>query len=567
MPAMASSLEQLVHTLSASGLVKAEEVTAIAERSVADPNSSGAPQELLTQLVRAGKLTEFQAQSVAEGRTSSLLLGNYLLLDRLGEGGMGQVFKAWHRRMERVVALKMLPPWATNSAEAVQRFQREVKAAARLSHPNVVTAYDADQAGDTHFLVMEYVEGEDLGSVVRRQGPLPVDRAVGYVIQAAQGLEYAHAQGIVHRDIKPSNLLVDRQGRVKILDLGLARFQERAGPTDATVDAGLTRSGQVMGTVDYMPPEQATDVRRVDHRGDIYSLGCTLFYLLTGRPVFAAEGLVEKLVAHKQHPVPSLRQFRAGIPEGLDAVFRRMLAKRPEDRPQSMREVIAALRPFEAPQPAGQPVAKGQPAAIGEIQARPAAATTRPGAAPAPQPVPPAEKRKQALRQAQQVQMDQRMRQMWEETVKAAEADFRRRHGRGLANVLLRLGAGGLKLVAAAVLLAAFVLACYGGWKVWRAVEAVHESQFVVLQTINPRLQQWKFEPIPTLRFTNATYFRVPEKLVFEEQLFQRTPAGTRPVGKVMGQFDRRAGQVSITIALDGLPVPSGLVLPADRVP
>ncbi len=561
---MENSVKELAHTLSASGLVKAEEMTAILEGSSADPRPA-TPQELLTQLVGAGKLTQFQAQIVAEGRTSSLLLGNYLLLDRLGEGGMGQVFKAWHRRMDRVVALKMLPPWATNSPEAVQRFQREVKAAARLSHPNVVTAYDADQAGDTHFLVMEYVEGEDLGSLVRRQGPLPVDRAVNYVIQAAQGLEYAHAQKVIHRDIKPSNLLLDRQGRVKILDLGLARFQERCGPDDATLDPGLTRSGQVMGTVDYMPPEQAADIRRVDHRGDIYSLGCTLFYLLTGRPVFAAEGLVEKLVAHKQQPVPSLRQFRADIPEGLDAAFRRMLAKRPEDRPQSMAEVIAALRPFEAVRAAGQPSVKGHPSAASETVVQPPA-TTRPSAPPA-KPLPPAEKRKQALRQAMEVQMDQRMRQMWQETVKAAEADFRRRHGLGWVNMLRRLAAQGLKLVAAAVLLAVLALVCYGGWKVWRSVGTVHESQLVVLQAINPRLQQWKLEPIASLRFTNASYFGAPEKLLFEERLFQRTPSGHAPVGKVTGQFDRLAGQVEISIALDTGLGPVRLVLPADRVP
>lgn len=561
---MDTSVDELVHTLSACGLVSAEEMSRLLDRSSPGKRVATA-QALLSHMVQAGKLTEFQARAVAEGRASSLVLGNYLLLDRLGEGGMGQVFKAWHRRMDRVVALKMLPAWATNSAEAVQRFQREVKAAARLSHPNVVTAYDADQAGDIHFLVMEYVEGEDLGALVRRKGPLPVNQAVNYVLQAAQGLEYAHTQGVVHRDIKPSNLLVDRQGRVKILDLGLARFQERAGPDEATVDPGLTRSGQVMGTVDYMPPEQAADVRRADHRADIYSLGCTLFYLLAGRPVFPGESLVEKLLAHKQQSPPSLRQYRADVPGDLDALFRRMLAKRPEDRPQSMAQVIAALRPFEKLESSGQPPTKGQPAALTPTVTQAAAVATRPPAPP-PTPLSPAEKRKQALRQVKQAQMEQRMRQMWEETVKAVEADFQRRQGRGLMNLLRRLTAQALRLAIAGLLLAAFAFVCYMGWNVWRSVETLRESEFVVLQALNPSLQQWGLEPISSVRFTNASYFRAPDKLTFDEPLYQRSASGPVPMGKLKGQFDRLAGQVEITITRDRGAGPWRVVLRTDRV-
>jgi len=180
--------------------------------------------------------------------------------------------------MKRDVALKVLPSHVTRSKRAVARFQREVEAAAQLNHPNIVSAYDADEADGVHFFVMECVDGEDLAQTVIRRGPLPVQEAVDYTIQAARGLEYAHSQGVVHRDIKPGNLLVDREGTVKVLDMGLARFDKETGADDSTAAAGLTQSGQVMGTFDYMSPEQAEDSHHADHRADVYSLGCTLFH-------------------------------------------------------------------------------------------------------------------------------------------------------------------------------------------------------------------------------------------------------------------------------------------------
>ncbi len=222
-------------------------------------------------------------------KSRGLLIGNYLILDKLGQGGMGMVFKARHRRLGRVGALKILPPSFARDRSAVLRFRREVEAAGRLKHPNVVAALDADEDRGVHFLVMDYVEGKDLDHIVRERGPLPVGQAVDCLIQAARGLEAAHAAGIVHRDIKPGNLMLDQAGAVRVLDLGLARIADAANPFNKTAARRLTESGMYMGTIDFMAPEQAEDSHRVDHRADIYSLGCTLFYLLTGREPFPGE--------------------------------------------------------------------------------------------------------------------------------------------------------------------------------------------------------------------------------------------------------------------------------------
>ena len=343
-------LDQFVETLSESGLMTAAEVQAFLDGLGADerPETS---EELAKLLFRHGKLTKFQAQCIYQGKTKGLVLGNYVVLEKIGEGGMGYVYKARHQRMKREVALKVLPSHVTRSKGAVARFQREVEAAAQLNHPNIVTAHDADEADGVHFFVMECVDGEDLAQTVIRRGPLPVQEAIDYTIQAARGLEYAHNHGVVHRDIKPGNLLLDREGTVKVLDMGLARFEKDIGADDSTAAAPLTQSGQVMGTFDYMSPEQAEDSHHADHRADVYSLGCTLFYLLTGRPVYEGDTPMTKMLAHREQPVPSICAIRRGAPEALDAIFQRMVAKRPEDRQQSMGAVVSEL---EAVRSAGQ---------------------------------------------------------------------------------------------------------------------------------------------------------------------------------------------------------------------
>jgi len=337
------SLPQFVEALSASGLMSADELSAFRAKLPETP--AGNPTEgLARELVRQGKLTSFQVNAVYQGKTRGLVFGEYVVLDKLGAGGMGRVFRARHRRMDRIVALKVLPKEVLSSAQAVERFEREVRAAARLHHAHIVTAYDAGVHEGIHYLVMEYVAGRDLGTIIRDGGPLEIGLAIDYVIQAARGLSYAHEQGVVHRDIKPGNLLVSNQGTLKILDMGLARIDEGAiQDSKATQVEGLTHTGQVLGTLDYMAPEQAEDVAAADARSDVYALGCTLFRMLTGRPPYQADSVLRKLLAHREKPIPDVRDDRPETPAELAAAITQMLAKFPEDRPESMLAVIAIL--------------------------------------------------------------------------------------------------------------------------------------------------------------------------------------------------------------------------------
>jgi formylglycine-generating enzyme required for sulfatase activity len=272
------------------------------------------------------------------GDAGEQVLDDYVLLERLGAGGMGQVFKAEHRRLKRIVALKLLSPELLPSPAARARFAREVKALARLASPHIVAVHDAGEARGKDFLVMEYIDGVNLSDLIKDKGPLSIPLALNYLIQAARGIEQAHSAGIVHRDIKPANLLVDTRGLVKVLDLGLARL-----PADQQTESELTSHGVVMGTAGFMAPEQAADVRRADHRADIYSLGCTLFYLLTGRAPYEGATPLDILFAHREQPIPSLRSARPDCPPALDNLFRTLVAKRPEDRPATMSAVITSL--------------------------------------------------------------------------------------------------------------------------------------------------------------------------------------------------------------------------------
>jgi Leucine-rich repeat (LRR) protein/tRNA A-37 threonylcarbamoyl transferase component Bud32 len=330
------------------------------------------PRALARELVRRGWLTPYQANQLLLGRGPDLLLGSYVLLEKLGEGGMGAVFKARNWKLGHVVALKLIRKERLAGANALRRFQREIRAAAALEHPNIVRAHDADEVAGTHFLVMEYVEGTDLDRLVKQQGPVPAALACGYVRQAALGLQHAYERGLTHRDIKPHNLLLTRAGVVKLLDMGLARVEQDEGGESTST---MTQEGVVLGTPDFLAPEQAMRAHDVDTRADLYSLGCTLYYLLAGRVPFPGGTLMSKLLQHRLDEPEPLDRLRPGVPPAVVAVVRKLMAKRPEDRyqaPWELAEALAEVGEGGAPGPADAATLSGaeQPAAPA---ARPAA--------------------------------------------------------------------------------------------------------------------------------------------------------------------------------------------------
>lgn len=333
---MPESVQNIIHELTSAGLLSSAEVTTFNDEINVGVDA------LLDRLVADERITRYQADKFKAGQSSDIYFGDYIVMEELGRGGMGTVLLARHRRMDREVAIKVLPTTTMESEDAVARFFQEVKVAAKLTHPNIVHSYDAGEHHGIHYLVMEHVKGHDLARVLQHMGPVPVSLALDYVLQTARGLEYAHRKGIVHRDIKPSNLLLDDEGVVKILDMGLARLGSSVGGTEASMH--LTTTGQVMGTVEYMSPEQAEDTRVADARSDIYSLGCTLYRLVTGTAPFARDTVVRTILAHREASIPALGTAKHPEFSKLDPLFRRMVAKNPDDRIQTATLLVQELR-------------------------------------------------------------------------------------------------------------------------------------------------------------------------------------------------------------------------------
>jgi len=298
--------------------------------------------QLAKSLVEQRILTEWQTRVLSGNEDGTISIGEYVILEHIGDGGMGRVYKARNRQTGDLVALKLLKPQVASDESAVRRFQREIETASRLQHPNIVATLDSGEQNGQQFLVMEFVDGHDLATLVRETAELPVQTAVDCILRSAKGLAYSHAEQIVHRDIKPSNLLLSHSGEIRVLDMGLARITSTPenGETSPTQ---ITRTGSIMGTVDFMAPEQAINPKTADGRADIYSLGCTLFYLLTGTKPFTGATVMEVLVAHRENPIPSLTSKRKDVPESLNAVYLKMVAKDPAQRYQSMQEVVRAL--------------------------------------------------------------------------------------------------------------------------------------------------------------------------------------------------------------------------------
>jgi serine/threonine protein kinase len=364
------STPQFLDLLRASRLLEPEQM---AELDADSEVPRLAAKTLASRLVKRGWLTEWQVYQLVQGSGRELVLGAYRLLDRLGEGGMGYVYKAYHQPMQRVVALKVIREEKLAHPHAVPRFKREWRAAGQLIHPNIVLAFDAGQVENRLFFAMEYVDGLDLARLVARVGPLPAVQACDYIRQAAIGLQHAYERGMVHRDIKPSNLIVTGAGGrvpeskvlkldgknqdlvvpvVKILDMGLVRLDDTedlpAGEAADEVNPSpiMTQQGKVMGTAAFLAPEQATNSHAVDIRADLYSLGCTFYFLLAAEEPFKGETPLNIVVQHRKSEPPDLQKLRPDVPLGVIAIVRRLMAKRPEDRYQTPAELAAALAPF-----------------------------------------------------------------------------------------------------------------------------------------------------------------------------------------------------------------------------
>ncbi len=368
-----STIEEFLELVPKSGVVEPGRLDAYLGPLRASDSLPRAPNQLAELFVRDGLLTHFQVQQLLQGKYLGFTIGRFRVLELLGSGGMSAVYLCVDQEQHRRVAIKVLPRSLAKDETLLKRFYREARASAALDHPNIVRGYEVAEEKGQHFMVMEFVDGASLQVVVKKSGPLAILRAAHYIRQAASGLAHAHEAGLVHRDIKPANLLVDRKGTVKILDMGLSRFYNSEEESVLTKD--------VLGTIDYLAPEQARDSHNVDIRADIYALGGTLYFLLTGHTPLDKARFHATLPTHALPRPRPVRQWRPEIPEALAQVIDRMMAPGPQQRYQTPAEVVAALEPWsrtpiappaEEEMPQFSPAARkaGQPQAPGGTRRR-----------------------------------------------------------------------------------------------------------------------------------------------------------------------------------------------------
>ena len=368
-----STLDDLLGLIRTSGMVDESQLTTYVERCASAGRALPTDaKSAADRMVDDSLISDFQREQFLLGKWRGFTVGKYKLLERVGIGGMGQVFLCEHLHMKRHVAIKVLPPAKAEQPSALGRFYREARAAGSIEHPNIVRTFDIDQDGNLHYIVMEYVDGSNLLDIVKQVGPLPIGRAVDYACQIANGLDFAFRNGIIHRDVKPGNVLITRHGEAKILDMGLARFYK-----DTTDLLTVQYDDKiVLGTADYVAPEQVANSHGVDTRADVYGLGATLYYLLSGKPPFPTGTVSQKLLWHRTKDPTPIRDIRPDVPEGVAAALARMMKKDPSLRFQSAGEVAAELAqwiPADVPLPDARemprlsPIAKAVTASENEV--------------------------------------------------------------------------------------------------------------------------------------------------------------------------------------------------------
>ncbi len=361
-----SSVEELLQLIRKSGMIDDQKLTTYLQRRQMGRGLPPDPRETADSMIRDGLITNFQAEQFLLGKWRGFTIGKYKLLERVGIGGMGQVFLCEHMYMKRRVAIKVLPPAKAEQPAALGRFYREARAAGSLEHPNIVRTHDIDQDGNLHFIVMEYIDGSNLLDMVKKFGPMNVGRAVHYIRQVAVGLDFAFRSGIIHRDIKPGNVLIDRKGNAKILDMGLARFyKDQTDMLTVKYDDKI-----VLGTADYVAPEQVANSHAVDVRADIYAMGASFYFLLAGHPAFPSGTVSQKLLWHRTKEPTPIRQIRPEVPEAIAYIVAKMMAKDPNQRYQTPHEVATDLErwvPASIPVPTLDEMPQLSPAALEAI--------------------------------------------------------------------------------------------------------------------------------------------------------------------------------------------------------